>query len=170
MDDGRLNRLSSTVPWFGVSTTTCTDGYARNTFPQSSKTTSPIPNTNHLPRLSNLHCGIPPAKKNTTACALSPTPKPTYFSSASPSTVPIRSKMSWIRYRQLACHAFISVNPLLTLLLPPVVPRSPPLLSINSHHPLRPEIRSPQQAHLHRPPQDPGSDSRYRLPRSSRCQ
>lgn len=51
----------------------------------------------------------------------------------------------------------------------PVVPRSFALLPHNTHYPRRPEVGSPQQAHLHRTPQDPGPNSHHPGARPRRC-
>lgn len=62
----------------------------RNTCLPSSRTTSRTHPTHQPARWSSSPSGTQPGKKNTTACAHSPTPKPTSSSSASPSTARTR--------------------------------------------------------------------------------
>lgn len=42
-----------------------------------------------------------------------------------------------------------------------VVSRSPPFLPLHPSHPRRPQVRSPNQADMHRPPQNPRIDAGY---------
>jgi len=69
----------------------------RNTYLQSSKTTSPMCLIHLQESWLSLHSGTQPAKKNTIGFVHFPTPKPISSSSASPSIVLIRSRTSWTR-------------------------------------------------------------------------
>jgi hypothetical protein len=133
----------------------------RNTCLPSSKTTSRTANTSPRPRLSNLPCGTRLARKNTTDYALSHTPKPICFLSASPLTAPTRLRMSWTRCA-LISHLPACMQPTNKLT---VVPRSPALLSHHTHYPPRSQVRLAQQAHLHRSPQNSGSHTCHHAPR-----
>lgn len=73
------------------------DSLRRNTSRRSLRTTSRTPPTALPVRPSSLPCGIPQAKRSTTACDRCPTQRPTSSLSALPSTALIHSTMSWTR-------------------------------------------------------------------------
>ncbi|KAH8639943.1 GTP-binding protein-like protein rho4 [Alternaria alternata] len=60
----------------------------RNMYQPSSRTTSLTRPIRRQARWLSLLCGIPPAKRNTTGCDRSPTPRPMSSSCASPLTAP----------------------------------------------------------------------------------
>ena len=69
----------------------------RNMCPQSSRTTSPTPNTRIPARRSSSHCGTRRVKRSMTGSDRSRTRKPTSFLYASPLTAPILWRMSWTK-------------------------------------------------------------------------
>lgn len=75
-----------------------TDNPRRNTSQQYLRTTSRTLRIALPVRPSSLPCGTPQAKRSTTACDRCLTQRPTSSLSASPSTAPTHSTMSWTRY------------------------------------------------------------------------
>lgn len=98
MPDSLTTTYPSCFPSPHATSAHLADSPRRNTSRQSLRTTSHTPHIALPVRPSSLPCGIPQAKKSTTACDRCPTQRPTSSLSALPSTAPIHSTMSWTRY------------------------------------------------------------------------
>lgn len=114
--------------------------FARNTYPQSLRTTSRMSSISKLAKQWNWHCGTQQGRRNTTDYGHSRTPRPIYFSSVSLSTARTRSRTCSIKSVSLC---FLCSLHALTSSLS-VVSRSSSFLPNNAYYPLRPEIRFTQ--------------------------
>jgi hypothetical protein len=86
---------------------------------------------------------------------LSHTPKPIFFSFASPSTARTRWKMSWIRYESANSYSA------LLLTVSAVVSRGSTFLPDNTYNPSRPEIGPAHETYMHRPFEDTRSHASH---------